>query len=302
MREGAQGVLALDVTAGDGAVLGRRGAALGPELFEAARAAGEAAALPRVRLGGSPLLGDLRAVTREPLYAVVFEEPGRADGLVELLAAVEAPTLLRADLDRLKGIDGYTYRHVLMTTVLSAFMLQDLGSPPDEVAAGACAALTHDLGKLAVPLPVLRKEAALTRAEARLLRQHPAAGCLLLLYYLGVDGTHSRVALSHHERPDGSGYPTGVRLADRLVCLIAVSDIFDALISPRPYRPQAYDVRGALEFLWAEAVAGRVDEGVCRLLISHNRRGKPDPWTLQISGGARSATPPSNRYGPIRLD
>lgn len=300
MGEGAEGVLALDVVAGDGVALAGPGAVLGPALFAGARAAGAQARLPRVRLGGTALLDDLRAVTREPLYAVVFEDAGRVEALGALLAAVELPALLLQDLMRLKGIDGYTYRHVLMTTVLSAFMLQDLGLPAAEVSAGACAALTHDLGKLTVPLPVLRKEGALTAPEALLLRQHPAAGCLLLHYYLGADSTHARVALGHHERPDGSGYPAGLRLTDRLVCLIAVSDIFDALISPRPYRPEAYGVRGALEFLWAEAQAGRVEEGACRLLISYNRRDKPDPSTLQVSAGARSSPPSRNRYGTIR--
>jgi hypothetical protein len=64
------------------------------------------------------------------------------------------------------------------------------------------------------------------------------------------------------------------------VAVVAVNDIFDAFISPRPCRRIGCDVRAALAFVWAEACAERLDEAICRLLISYNRKGKPDPWSL----------------------
>jgi HD-GYP domain-containing protein (c-di-GMP phosphodiesterase class II) len=247
-------------------------------------------------LSASPLFEGLRSVTAEPRYQVVFESRDALARTIDLVGALEVPAPLVAELGLLDR-DSYTYRHVLVTTVLTARMLDDLGRPPAVVAEGACAALTHDIGKLRIPLAVLQKTTSLTAGERRLLREHPMIGSLLLQYYLGEEGTNARVAADHHERPDGSGYPRGIRLADPLVAVVAVNDIFDALISQRPYRRVGFDVRGALEFVWAEACAGRLDEAICRLLISYNRKGKPDPSSLWISAEARSSPPQESSYG-----
>ncbi len=291
--------LEVAVIAADGARLAEAGDGVTPEVLAEVARRGRRARFPAVTVGALPLWNDLDAVTREELYAVVFSDRGRVDQALSALGELRIPAPVADELAAMKAADEYTYRHVAMTTVLTARMLQDLGWPETRVLRGASAALTHDFGKLRVPAAVLRKATALTAAEARLLRQHPTIGHLLLHYYLGRDGINAQVALAHHERPDGTGYPLRRKLSDRLVRVVAVNDIFDALISPRPYRKRAFDIRGALEFLWAEVRVGRVDETACRLLVSYNRQDKPDPWTLSVSGEVRASPPEENAYGRI---
>ena len=101
------------------------------------------------------------------------------------------------------------------------------------------AAPLHDIGKLAVPEAILSKPGRLTAVEIEVVRYHTRAGAAML------SGTGSRlialareIALTHHERFDGSGYPDGLRgeaipLSGRIV---ALADVFDALIHARPYK------------------------------------------------------------------
>jgi len=104
-------------------------------------------------------------------------------------------------------------------------------------------------------------------------------------------------ARDHHERRDGSGYPLGIRLDNRKIDIIIVSDIYDALISPRPYRPAAYDNRSALEEVTRQADAGMVSETVTRVLIALNRRSKPHYSNCVISSERRGSPPLHNVYG-----
>jgi len=105
------------------------------------------------------------------------------------------------------------------------------------------------------------------------------------------------VARDHHERRYGSGYPLGARLEDRLVEIVAVSDIYDALISPRPYRPVSYDNRSALEELTEIADRGVIGWDVLTLLVALNRRDKPHIAECHVSMEKRGRPPAGNVYG-----
>ena len=124
-------------------------------------------------------------------------------------------------------------------------------------AAETAAGPLHKFGKICIPLPVLVKRSALTRAERRALEQHTVAGHVLLCHYTGdPEEFTARVARDHHERRDRSGYPRAVELADPLVEIVAVCDVYDALVSPRPYRAVCLRHRTALEELTAMAEGG----------------------------------------------
>lgn len=106
---------------------------------------------------------------------------------------------------------------------------------------------THDFGKICIPLEILKKDIALTREEGDYLKHHALAGNVFLAYYLrDPHGIAARVARDHHERMNGRGYPRGVLQKDPMVEIVAVRDVYDAMISPRPYRPVSYDNRGGL--------------------------------------------------------
>jgi putative two-component system response regulator len=114
-----------------------------------------------------------------------------------------------------------------------------LGHAPADVALAARAATLHDVGKIGIPDGLLRKPGPLTPVETKVMQTHTTIGARILG---GSDVPLLRlaetVALTHHERWDGTGYPNGLRreaipIEGRMV---AVADAFDAMISDRPYR------------------------------------------------------------------
>src|SRR5581483_2079527 len=126
-----------------------------------------------------------------------------------------------------------------------------LGSEAAETIAQA--GLLHDIGKIGVPEPVLRKDGPLTPEEWALMRRHPLIGAQIIAPFdFLADG--ALVVRHHHERWDGSGYPDG--LAGEAIPLgariVAVADVYDALTSERPYR-SALPADRAVAYLRAEA-------------------------------------------------
>ncbi|WP_228767797.1 HD-GYP domain-containing protein [Candidatus Velamenicoccus archaeovorus] len=100
------------------------------------------------------------------------------------------------------------------------------------------AAFFHDIGKIEAPEQILNKPSALNKKEIAILRRHPESG-YRLLEFLKPDSIIAEVALQHHERLDGSGYPFSLRVKDinPVARIIAVADVVDTMTSPQVYRP-----------------------------------------------------------------
>ncbi len=115
--------------------------------------------------------------------------------------------------------------------------------------------MLHDPGKLAVPAEILTKQGPLNSDEWAEVHRHPSVGSdLLRTISPGLDPVAAAVR-AHHERWDGRGYPDGlaganIPLAGRIV---AVADVYDALTHPRSYRPNAYTLTAAVEYLTTNA-------------------------------------------------
>jgi HD-GYP domain-containing protein (c-di-GMP phosphodiesterase class II) len=232
-------------------------------------------------------------------YRVIF--PGHIiSSLLEDMERVVLPVPVLESFEYFREHDYYTYRHSLMVFALSTLLAKDL--LPDSRARVRLAATgpTHDMGKMCVPLEILKKSSPLTREEHDFLDHHAKAGYALLSWYF-QDARHlaPTVARDHHERRDGSGHPRGTQQRDLLTEIIAVCDIYDALISPRPYRPTSYDNRTALEELTTMAEKGVIGWDVVKALVSHNRKVKVLFSECEISGEKRGKPPEGNVYGVI---
>jgi HD-GYP domain-containing protein (c-di-GMP phosphodiesterase class II) len=185
-----------------------------------------------------------------------------------------------------------------MIFALSTLMAKILVPEHQRRILNAAAGPSHDLGKICVPLEILMKRDPLTREERNILFQHSVAGYVLLSYYHKDPYNFSaRVARDHHERCDGSGYMRGIKLNNRMVEIVAVSDVYDALISPRPYRPVSFDNRTALEEVTAMAQRGQISWDLLQVLISLNRKDKPDFRSFSVSLEKRGTPPTENAYG-----
>ena len=135
-------------------------------------------------------------------------------------------------------MDSYTNGHGKRVAAISGRLGMVLGLEPPELRDLHRAALLHDIGKIGVPSEILRKTGRLDEREYAIVKQHPANSAKILG---GISG-FSRVvelALHHHERYDGGGYPEGLA-GDQLplaAYILQLADSFDAMTSDRSYRP-----------------------------------------------------------------
>ncbi len=147
--------------------------------------------------------------------------------------------------------DKVTARHIQRMREYSAVIERGLKLPPAEVELILHASRMHDVGKIAVPESILRKPSSLDPHEWTVMRQHSTIGSRIL------DNSTSQIlqagqliALHHHERWDGAGYPNGLAGSEIPLWgrICAVADVFDAVTSERPYKP-AFPNEEALELL-----------------------------------------------------
>ena len=241
---------------------------------------------------------DLRSCLAITPYDQIFGDSEMVDELMARMHPVRLPLPLLSALDYFRANDFNTYRHILTVFALSMLVAEDVMPEYRERAGNVVAGPTHDFGKLCIPLAVLHKSTPLTRHEHHLLVQHTLAGQVLLSYYFG-DHLHPAVTVArdHHERRDGSGYPHGITDIGPIVELVAACDVYDALLSSRPYRPLSYDNRTALEELTAMAEQGKLGWECVTALVSRNRKGQPGVDSVVVSRERRGVPPLGNCYG-----
>jgi hypothetical protein len=152
----------------------------------------------------------------------------------------------------LEATDPYTHGHSRRVARNAWMLARRMGLGREEVARIRTAAAVHDVGKLETPTSVLRKRGPLTDDEFKVIKRHPVDGARMAAV-LG-DAELTSIVRHHHERLDGTGYPSGlsgeaIPLGARI---IAVADTFDAITSARPYRP-ARSHKKAIDILKFEA-------------------------------------------------
>lgn len=178
-----------------------------------------------------------------------------------LIFAIQALT------SALDARDTYTAGHSFRVSHNSCLIASRLGGMTyDEIEEIHVGALLHDIGKVGIPDSILRKPSPLTPEEYEIVKMHPSIGHTILV---GIPQFAEALSIvrHHHERLDGSGYPDGLS-GDQIsvgVRCVTVSDVFDALVSARPYRPSLSPER-AIEVLRKEAKLGWWDEELVELL------------------------------------
>lgn len=192
-------------------------------------------------------------------HAQVLEQ--RVEEVVKEIRDRELETL--AKLARVGEYrDHVSTNHIARMTKYAGLMGHQLGLG-DHVHLLEVAAPMHDIGKIAIPDAILTKQGPLTEDEAKLMKTHPQVGYEILRdspsQYLQ---TAALIALRHHERWDGTGYPGGLKGEEipLVARIVSVADVFDALLNNRPYK-RAWPLSDGLAYL--ESVKGTQFDPQC---------------------------------------
>ena len=156
----------------------------------------------------------------------------------DVAASVERNAGALVSLARLKSKDDYTYMHSVAVCALMVALARQLGMDEASCREAGLAGLLHDVGKALMPPEVLGKPGKLTEDEWRVMRSHPVRGHRLLVEGGAVPARVLDVALHHHERVDGKGYPHGLAgdAITEVARMGAICDVYDAITSNRPYK------------------------------------------------------------------
>ena len=136
--------------------------------------------------------------------------------------------------------DNETGNHVIRMSYYARLIAQAIGLGPEATELLFNTASMHDIGKIGIPDAVLLKPGPLSKAEWAVMRRHPEIGAEIIGEHDDeLLQTARTIALTHHERFDGSGYPRGLIGEDIPLFgrIVAIADVFDALMTARPYKP-----------------------------------------------------------------
>lgn len=160
----------------------------------------------------------------------------------------DMPRCITCLVERMRIHDEDLYRHSICVSELSWKLAVHLGYPIGDQRPIECAALLHDIGKLQIDVSLLQKAAPLDKREWARMRMHPALGRSILAQEGISDPLIQDVVQNHHERLDGTGYPTGLsgtRISE-VVRVISLCDVFAAMTEMRRY-DKTYTWQAALE-------------------------------------------------------
>ena len=140
-------------------------------------------------------------------------------------------------LSMIKNKDEYTSEHSLNVAILSIALGRAEGLVQSDLEDLGVCAMLHDVGKTKIPSEILNREGSLDEQEFEVMKMHTIHGKKLLIGQADIPAAAVDIALSHHERMDGSGYPVGLTANEipYLVRIVAIADAYDAMTSGRVY-------------------------------------------------------------------
>lgn len=204
----------------------------------------------------------------------------------DLMQAINENDALAVDISVLKVSDEYTFKHSVDVATMAMIIAKKTGMSKEEVYDIGIAGLLHDIGKSKIPNEILNKPGKLTNEEFEVMQQHPIHGYRILEGNKSLSENIKQGVLQHHEKVNGKGYPFGD--VSEQICtfakIISVVDIYDALVTERPYK-HGFSPRDAVEMIMAMTAELDMDalKGFLSSVILY-----PVGTTVELSNGEKA--------------
>lgn len=185
----------------------------------------------------------------------------------DLIDAIESNDAVALNINDLQTNDEYTFKHSVDVATIAMIIAKTEKYSKQQIHDIGMSGLLHDIGKTKVPANILNKPGRLTPDEFEIMKKHSEFGYDMVKDEPGIEKEISLAVLQHHEKRDGSGYPYGIGEAEisDFAKILTVSDIYDALVTDRPYK-QGIEPRQAVEMLMA--MTGQLDMTALKAFLS----------------------------------
>ncbi len=208
---------------------------------------------------------------------------------------------LLVNINRIMEKDFYTYEHSLNVAVLSILIALRIGYEEEKVINVGIGAILHDIGKILITDKILNKPGKLTEEEFEIIKEHSIYGYEFVKENNNLSQLSKDIILYHHERVDGSGYPTGVKTDTlengKYINIVSFVDIFDAMTNDRVYKKKM-PLYMALEFVSSQ-VPDVLDNEVLETMIGHITPFPPGTY-VQLTTGEKGFVISNNFENPTR--
>lgn len=222
------------------------------------------------------------------------------DAIQAVLDDIFSQRDILASLHHIASVDDDTMVHCVNTTVYCILMGEKRGLSVEELKILAKGAILHDIGKVDLNESILLKAAALTPEEYSHIKEHASFGYALLKQNDALSEEAKLIALQHHERLDGSGYPSGLKrdAIHPYARITAIADMYDALTTARCYRKSMSNYK-AYKILTEDAAAGKLDKKLVACLFDHVAV-YPNGIIVYLSDGTHGIVKQQNPGQPFR--
>lgn len=221
-------------------------------------------------------------------------------GFLNLAESVKGNHDVASMLLVLNQKDDYTYRHCVQVGLISYHLAKWLGKPEAECCSIGTAGYLHDIGKTKIPKQILSKPGPLTEEEFEAIKKHTVYGFSMIADSIG-NPEWALSALQHHERLDGSGYPHGIRSSEihPTSKIVAIADIYSAMISSTPYR-EAKDLMNVLCEIYSLSF-GKLDPQMTQVFIKNMLPNLIGKSVILTNGeqGTIVMTNPTDHFRPL---
>ncbi len=217
----------------------------------------------------------------------------------QLLEEIIATEIILVNLADIRAFDDYVFAHSVNVGLLAILMGINQGYSNEKLQHLGAGALLHDLGKIFIPEDILNKPDDLDPEEFEEVKKHCRDGYEILREYEELSESASIIALQHHERSDGQGYPGQLKHGDihEFARIVAVADVYDALLADRPYRA-AYSLNQAIAII--QRMSGSQLDPVCVDSLLANVSVYPPGSLVELNTGSIAMVLSSNKDQPDR--